>query len=177
MISPQPTRDNRAVEVPLDRITAPLLDALAVAYADDPATIGALLVEHAAAVGHRDHLDRDDSPHAREVAAAEADETREAVEDHLDGEVTRPVRLTPRAAHQLAGRLAALAHRAAGTAYVDRDGERWTFPGQTTPRGEPIVACPAPRDPHEAGTGPSHPWTLHAVDARFGPLTEENPAA
>ncbi|AFU62173.1 hypothetical protein SV1_33 [Streptomyces phage SV1] len=177
MISPQPTRDRRAVEVPLDRITAPLFDALAVAYADDPELIGALLVEHAAAVAHRDHLDRDDSPHAREVAAAEADETREAVEGHLDDEVTRPVRLTPRAAHLLAGQLVALAHRATGTAYVDRQGDRWTYTGQTTPRGEPIVACPAPRDPTETGTGSSHPWTQPAVDARFGPLTEETPAA
>ncbi|MER8042560.1 phiSA1p31-related protein [Streptomyces sp. NPDC094032] len=177
MILPQPTRDNRAIEVPLDRITAPLLDALALAYADDPGTIGGLLADLADAVGHRDHLDRDRAPQQREAAAAWADAAREAVEEHLDDAVTRPVRLTARAAHQLAGRLAALALRATGTAYVDRDGDRWVATGQTTPRGEPVIACPAPRTADDAGTGPSHPWTLPAVRAQFGPLTEENTAA
>ncbi|SDM76270.1 phiSA1p31-related protein [Streptomyces wuyuanensis] len=55
--------------------------------------------------------------------------------------------------------------------YVDRDGDEWHPTDETTPDGEPVLACPAPQNPDDQGEGRSHPWTLRAVQAWFGPLT------
>ena len=60
--------------------------------------------------------------------------------------------------------------------YIDRDGERWVETGRIR-RGSPVLACPAPTNPADAGDGPSYPWTLAEVAAAFGPLAEEAPAA
>ncbi|MGW0933160.1 phiSA1p31-related protein [Streptomyces sp. NPDC002644] len=53
--------------------------------------------------------------------------------------------------------------------YTDRDGDVWTVTGRTT-GGEPVLSCPTPTDPADAGDGPSYPWTLRTVGAAFGPL-------
>ena len=63
-----------------------LLDAVALAYADDPRTLDVLLVDLAEALAHRDHAAA--SPYAtdygREVAAAVADAAREDLLGALD---------------------------------------------------------------------------------------------
>lgn len=113
MIRPQLTADGRAVEIPTAAIVAAVLDAVATAYAEDADVFGQVLAEHAAAVQHREHLTFDDSSYAREIAAADADETREAIEAELDADVSAPVRLTPSDAQHLADRLITLAAMAA----------------------------------------------------------------
>jgi hypothetical protein len=60
--------------------------------------------------------------------------------------------------------------------YVDRNGDRWIDTGRRR-GGEPVLACPAPINPADAGTGPSYPWTLAEVRQAFGPLAEEAHAA
>ncbi|MFC3347739.1 hypothetical protein ACFOOM_09930 [Streptomyces echinoruber] len=113
MIRAQLTPDGRAVEIPLDQVVARVLDDLAVAYADDPDTVGALLAEHASAVLHRQHVAA--SPTASdtryEFASAAADHTREAITDEIDAEASAPIRLDQLAARRLADRLVALASR------------------------------------------------------------------
>lgn len=114
MIRPTLTADGTAVRLPIrDHITAPLLDDLAVAYAEDPATVGTLLLAHAAAVICLDHAvcDADASDVDRAVRAAEADGTREALLDELPTEhqtdpqygpgdsITLATRITKLAAH------------------------------------------------------------------------------
>ncbi|MCG7524909.1 hypothetical protein MHW47_10735 [Streptomyces sp. OfavH-34-F] len=60
--------------------------------------------------------------------------------------------------------------------YVDRDGDRWIDTGRRR-GGDPVLACPHPITPADAGTGPSYPWTYAEVRAHFGPLVKETPAA
>lgn len=89
MIYPTLTADGRAVRLPIrDHITAPLLDDLAIAYAEDPATVGTLLLAHAAAVICLDAAvcDTDAAEADRAVRAAAADGTREALLDELPAE-------------------------------------------------------------------------------------------
>lgn len=114
MIRPTLTADGTAVRLPIrDQITAPLLDDLAVAYAEDPQQIGLLLLAHAAAVVCLNFAacSEDTGEIDRAMRAAEADGTREALlaevpEDHQrdpelspDDAVTLASRLTKRAAH------------------------------------------------------------------------------
>jgi hypothetical protein len=54
-------------------------------------------------------------------------------------------------------------------AFVDRDGDVWV-PSGHTPDGEPLLACPQPSDPEDAGVGESFAWTLRLVEVGFGPL-------
>lgn len=115
-IAPQITADGRAIRLPISERVAPLLDELAVAYAEDPATVGRLLTRHAAAALRLDHaVVSEDMPEwERSIRAAEADGTRDALTygltaaDHLDAH------LDPRAAAHLAEalltRTALLAH-------------------------------------------------------------------
>ena len=113
MIKPQITPDGRMVRLPLAARTAPLLDELALAYAQDPGAVGRTLLAHAAAVVCLDHaaVSEDAAEYGRAVAAAEADGTREALLGECpsaatldplltpDEAVTLATRLTPRAAH------------------------------------------------------------------------------
>ncbi|MFF4751794.1 hypothetical protein [Streptomyces sp. NPDC001270] len=113
MIRPQVTADGRAVRIPLADRIAPVLDELAIAYANQPDVIGALLDRHAATVLALDHAvcSEDSTDYGRAMAAAEADGTREALLDECpaaahpddllspDEAVTLATRLTKRAAH------------------------------------------------------------------------------
>ncbi|MFJ5143274.1 hypothetical protein [Streptomyces sp. NPDC088707] len=81
MIRPTITADGTAVRLPVAAAITPLLDELAIAYADDPDMVGRLLAGHAAAVLSLDHaVVSDDTPDwERAMRAAEADGTREAL--------------------------------------------------------------------------------------------------
>ncbi|MFD8611039.1 hypothetical protein [Streptomyces sp. NPDC059631] len=108
MIRPTLTADGTAVRLPVrDQITAPLLDALAVAYAEDPAGMGLRLIAHASAVLTLDHAvcSDDASDTDRAVRAAEADGTREALLGELPAEPQLDPLLTPDEAVTVATRL------------------------------------------------------------------------
>ncbi|RMB83678.1 hypothetical protein [Streptomyces shenzhenensis] len=111
MIRPQVTVDGRAVRIPLAFHTDPLLDDLAVAYAEDPDTVGRLLARHAASVLAHDHAvcSEDASDLDRAMRAAEADGSREALLEELpeqpdpqyspDDAITLAGRITRAASH------------------------------------------------------------------------------
>ncbi|MFF8095718.1 hypothetical protein [Streptomyces sp. NPDC016675] len=108
MIRPTLTADGTAVRLPIrDAITAPLLDDLAVAYTADPATVGALLTAHGAAVVRKDlaDCDTDAAEYERAIRAAEADGTREALLDELPIEHQLDPQYPPDAAIALATRI------------------------------------------------------------------------
>ncbi|MFJ7337847.1 hypothetical protein ACIQUU_31940 [Streptomyces sp. NPDC101116] len=107
MIAPQLTADGRMVRLPLTERVAPVLDELALAYAQDPAAVGTLLLAHAAAVVCHDHavVSDDATDYARAVTAAEADGTREALLDECPAEATLDPLLGPDEAVTLATRL------------------------------------------------------------------------
>ncbi|MFF7146073.1 hypothetical protein ACFZB5_33570 [Streptomyces nodosus] len=108
MIRPTLTADGTAVRLPIaDQITAPLLDALAVAYIDDPDVVGQLLTAHGVAVIAHDHAECvDDTPdHVRAMRAAEADGTRAALLDELPVEHQADPQISPDEAVTLAARL------------------------------------------------------------------------
>ncbi|MFF9284835.1 hypothetical protein [Streptomyces griseosporeus] len=107
MIAPQVTTDDRHVRLPLTQHAAPLLDELALAYAQDPGALGTLLLAHAAAVICHDHaaVSDDATDYERAMRAAEADATREALLDDCPAAVTLDPLLTPDEAVTLAGRL------------------------------------------------------------------------
>lgn len=113
MIRPQLSADGSAVRLPLADRTASLLDDLAVAYAEDPADVGTLLVAHAAAVLCLDFAATSDSAHDvdRAMRAAEADGTREALLDELPIDHQLDPLLSPDDSITLAGRLTRLAGR------------------------------------------------------------------
>ncbi|MFF5790216.1 hypothetical protein ACFY8P_35250 [Streptomyces sp. NPDC012693] len=81
MIRPTITADGTAVRLPVTAAVVPLLDELAIAYAEDPAEVGLMLIAHAAAVLSLDHaVVSDDTPDwERAMRAAEADGTRTAL--------------------------------------------------------------------------------------------------
>jgi hypothetical protein len=54
-------------------------------------------------------------------------------------------------------------------AFVDRDGDTWV-PNGHAPDGEPLLVCPQPQNPEDAGEGESFAWTLRLVEVGFGPL-------
>ncbi|MFJ2017215.1 hypothetical protein [Streptomyces nodosus] len=108
MIRPTLTADGRAVRLPIaNQITAPLLDDLAVAYAEDPAAFGRLLDLHAAQVIAHDHTvcSNDATDYQRAMTAAKADSTREALLSELPAEHQTDPRLSPDEAVTLATRL------------------------------------------------------------------------
>ncbi|GHC44261.1 MULTISPECIES: hypothetical protein [Streptomyces rochei group] len=108
MIRPTLTADGQAVRLALrDHITAPLLDDLAVAYADDPQTVGRLLTAHAASVVALDvaQVDTYGSEYDRAIRAAEADGTREALFDGLPHEHQLDPQYPPDEAIALAARI------------------------------------------------------------------------
>ncbi|NEC25168.1 hypothetical protein G3I20_00920 [Streptomyces sp. SID8111] len=114
MITPQLTADGRAVRLPIrDHITAPLLDDLATAYAEDPEQISLLLIAHAAAVTCHDYaVCSDDAPeYERAMRAAEADGTRGALLDALPDAHQQDPELGPDDAITTATRLTRLAAR------------------------------------------------------------------
>lgn len=81
MIRPQLTADGLAVRLPITGRTAPLVDELALAYAEEPDAVGRLLAEHAANVAALDHaaVSPDMPDYVRAMRAAEADGSREAL--------------------------------------------------------------------------------------------------
>ncbi|GGW68219.1 hypothetical protein [Streptomyces griseoloalbus] len=107
MISPQLTNDGRMVRLPLTDHAAPLLDELALAYAQDPGAVGMLLLAHAAAVVCRDRaaVSEDATDYGRAMTAAEADGTREALLDECPAAATLDPLLSPDEAVTLGTRL------------------------------------------------------------------------
>ncbi|MFH9430269.1 hypothetical protein ACH4JZ_18500 [Streptomyces sp. NPDC017615] len=114
MIRSTLTADGTGVRVAIrDHITAPLLDDLAITYAEGTEPLDRLLFAHAAAVLALDYVAcSEDAPeYERAMRAAEADATREALLDALpvehqldpllsaDEAVTFAARLTKFAAH------------------------------------------------------------------------------
>jgi thioredoxin-like negative regulator of GroEL len=113
VIVPQLTTDGLAVRLPVRAAAAPLLDDLALAYAQDPDTVGRLLAAHAARVVRLDHaVCSEDMPdHVRAMRAAEADGTREALLDECPTVADLDPLLDADQAVTLAGRITRLAAR------------------------------------------------------------------
>ncbi|MCZ9350755.1 hypothetical protein NGM36_13255 [Streptomyces mutabilis] len=108
MIRPTLTADGTAVRLPIrDQISAPLLDALAVAYIDDADVIGQLLTAHGTAVIALDLAEVDSyaDEHERAIRAAEADDTRDALCEELPVEVQLDPQYPPDEAIALATRI------------------------------------------------------------------------
>jgi hypothetical protein len=111
VIRPQLTADGTAVRLALAEHVDPLLDDLALAYAEDPDAVGRLLAAHAASVVRLDFAvcSDDATDYGRAMRAAEADGTREALLDELppqvdptydpDNAITLAGRITRAAAH------------------------------------------------------------------------------
>ncbi|MFF3353351.1 hypothetical protein ACFYWN_12000 [Streptomyces sp. NPDC002917] len=119
MMRPGLTADGRHVRIPVrDQLLAPLLDDLAIAYAEDPVEVGHLLAAHAGSVLRLDHAEvSDDMPdRERETRAAEADVTREALLAELPDEHQADRLLGPDDAVTLATRLTRLAAHIRNTA-------------------------------------------------------------
>ncbi|WP_275463346.1 hypothetical protein [Streptomyces noursei] len=81
MIRPQLAADGRTVRLPIADRVEPLLDALAVAYAEAPDDLGALLAHHAENVAALDHAiyGHNVPEYERAMRAATADGSREAL--------------------------------------------------------------------------------------------------
>lgn len=113
MMRPQLSADGRAVRLPLGEQVDPLLDELALAYAQDPDTVGRLLAAHAASVLALDFAMCSDegTEYSRAMRAGQADATREALLDDCpaavaldpllgpDDAITLATRITKAAAH------------------------------------------------------------------------------
>ncbi|MBT2427235.1 hypothetical protein J7F02_16540 [Streptomyces sp. ISL-112] len=98
MIRPGVTAAGDRVRLPVgEQLLAPLVDALAIAYTNDPEIVGRLLAGHAARVLRLDHAEcsLDMPDHVRSMCAAEVDGTREALLAELPDEVQRDPLLTP----------------------------------------------------------------------------------
>lgn len=110
---PRLTPDRAAVQLPSAPIAATVVDEIAAAYRDDPATLTALLAAHAEAAAADEHATGNPfaTDYERAMRAAEADATREALLDELDtGGIAAGV-LGSRDAFRLADDLTALAAR------------------------------------------------------------------
>lgn len=85
-MKPQLTVSGEAVRLPLSDYVAPLLDSLAVAYADDTDMVGRLLARHAASVLAADHaaVSDDATDWERAMRAAESDASLEALLSTVD---------------------------------------------------------------------------------------------
>ncbi|MBI0300718.1 hypothetical protein JBE04_41275 [Streptomyces sp. PRKS01-29] len=124
MIRPQLSADGRAVRLPIAARAESILDDLALAYAEDPDTLGALLAQHAENVRALDHAiyGHDVPEYERAMRAAAADGSREALVDEVPLAADLDDLLDPDTAISLAGRITRLAahirHRTApeGTA-------------------------------------------------------------
>lgn len=119
---PQLTNDGRAVRLSLGEHVAPLLDELALAYAQDPDTVGRLLAAHAASVVALDYAvcSDDATDYGRAMRAAEADGTREALLDECPTADRLDPQLDPDDAIALATRITKLAARARHRADKER---------------------------------------------------------
>ncbi|MFZ3471434.1 hypothetical protein ACODT4_20615 [Streptomyces sp. 2.9] len=113
MIAPQLTADGSAVRWPIAERLAPLVDDLALAYAEDPIAIGYLLAAHAAHVAALDYAQCSEvmPEYERCMRAAQADATREALLDELPSAPQVDALLTPDDAITYATRLTKLAAR------------------------------------------------------------------
>ncbi|MGA5501749.1 hypothetical protein [Streptomyces umbrinus] len=113
MIRPQLSADGLAVRFPLGEHVDPLLDELALAYAQDPDAVGRLLAAHAARVVALDFAmcSDDVTDYGRAVRAAEADGTRDALLDECPVAVALDPLLDPDAAITFATRTTRLAAR------------------------------------------------------------------
>ncbi|MER7697002.1 hypothetical protein [Streptomyces sp. NPDC096095] len=112
MIRPSITAAGDRVRLPVgEQLLVPLVDALAVAYTEDPETVGRLLAGHAVRVLALDFAEcsLDMPEHERSMRAAEADATREALLAEVPDEVQRDPQLTPDDAITLATRLTKIA--------------------------------------------------------------------
>ncbi|MEU4178164.1 hypothetical protein [Streptomyces sp. NPDC026589] len=112
MIRPGITAAGNRVRLPIgEQLLAPLVDALAIAYTEDPDGVARLLKMHAVSVFSLDHaVCSEDMPeHERSMRAAEADGTREALLADLPDEVQRDPLLTSDDAITLATRLTKIA--------------------------------------------------------------------
>lgn len=108
MIRPGLTAAGDRVRLPVgEQLLAPLVDDLAIAYTEDPETVGQLLAGHAVRVLALDFAEcsLDMPEYERSMRAAEADGTREALLAELPDEVQRDPLLTPDDAITLATRL------------------------------------------------------------------------
>ncbi|MGW7197254.1 hypothetical protein [Streptomyces chryseus] len=110
----RPTLDAAGDHVRLpvgDDLLAPLLDSLAIAYTEDPDTVGHLLACHADRALALDFAQFSESvpEHVRNIRAAEADGTREALLARVPAEDQADPRLTADDAITLATRLTRLA--------------------------------------------------------------------
>ncbi|MFE4328694.1 hypothetical protein ACFRQM_04345 [Streptomyces sp. NPDC056831] len=109
MMRPTLTADGTAVRLPVrDQLLAPLLDDLATAYAEDPPTLGTLLRAHAESLRRLNHAVFD-TDYEREIRAAEADATREALLDEVPLDHQLDPLLLPDTAITFAGRITYLA--------------------------------------------------------------------
>ncbi|MDX2986323.1 hypothetical protein [Streptomyces caniscabiei] len=104
---PQLSADGLAVRLTLAEHVDPLLDELALAYANDPDAVGRLLAVHAASVAALDFIacSEDATDYERAMRAAEADATREALLDDCPAAVGLDPLLAPDDAITLAGRI------------------------------------------------------------------------
>ncbi|MGC5343682.1 hypothetical protein [Streptomyces sp. DT171] len=112
MIRPGLTASGDRVRIPVgEQLLAPLVDALAIAYTEDPDIVGRLLKLHADRVLKLDFAEFSESvpEWERSVRAAEADGSREALLGQLPAEVQSDPRLTADDAITLATRLTRLA--------------------------------------------------------------------
>ncbi|MFD5591970.1 hypothetical protein [Streptomyces griseorubiginosus] len=104
---PQLSADGLAVRLALAEHVDPLLDEFALAYAQDPDTVGRLLAAHAASVVALDYAmcSDDATDYGRAMRAAEADATREALLDDCPTALAVDPLLAPDDAITLAGRI------------------------------------------------------------------------
>jgi hypothetical protein len=107
VIRPQLTTDGSAVRLPIGEYIAALVDDLAIAYAEDPDQVAALLRAHAASVVALDYAvcSEDATDYGRAMRAAEADSTREALLEELPAENQLDPQLAPDDAISLATRI------------------------------------------------------------------------
>lgn len=109
---PSLTADGHHVRLPVrDQLLAPLLDDLAISYAENHVEVGLLLAAHAASVLRLDHAEAsDDMPeYERAIRAAGADGTREALLAELPIDHQVDPLLGPDDAITFAGRITRLA--------------------------------------------------------------------
>ncbi|WP_326678543.1 hypothetical protein [Streptomyces sp. NBC_01237] len=126
MIRPGLTAAGDRVRLPVgEQLLAPLIDALAITYTEDPDAVGRLLAGHAVRVLALDFAEcsLDMPEYERSMRAAEADGTREALFAELPDEVQKDPLLTPGDAVAFATRLNRLAARIRRTATPRA---RWT---------------------------------------------------
>ncbi|MEU1020224.1 hypothetical protein [Streptomyces sp. NPDC005898] len=113
MIRPQLSADGLAVRLPIAARAEHLLDDLALAYAEDPGTLGALLAHHGENVAALDRAiyGHDVPEYERAMRAAAADASREGLAAEAPIAADLDDLLDPDSAITLAGRITRLAGR------------------------------------------------------------------